>query len=246
MFSSIEIVPHTPGKPVTAKTQVSVTYFLMFGMAALFAPAASWAGDDSGKGFASVSELTGAWWNWALAGPPDENPVVDEDGRNCALRQHGKIWFLAGNFGGPPITRYCRIPAGKTLFFPLFNALWWTPEDAPTLEEIRALANGQVADPAIVGDLELSLTVDGVPLADPFAYRAQSPPGGFAFKVLPGSMAELGFGITPGTRDPAVADGYWVLLKKLGPGHHTIRIVTSAFGGGFNLDVTYELEVGPK
>lgn len=62
---------------------------------------------------------------------------------------------------------------------------------------------------------------------------------------LPGSAAELLFGITPGPRDPAVADGYWVLLEPLTPGHHTIRIEASVSGFPFPfvIDVTYKLTV---
>ncbi len=246
MFDSTEDFSFTPWRPLLASALASATYGIVLVGAAVLAPATSWAGESSEPGFADSRVLAGEWWNWALAGPPEENPITDPDGRNCALRQQGKIWFLAGSFGGflgepNPTTRYCRIPAGKALFIPLYNSLWWTPEDGPTAAAVRAIANAQVTDPTVT----VSLTVDGAPLADPFGYRAQSPPGGFRFEVLPGSMANLVFGATTGPRDPAVADGYWVLVNRLTPGHHTIRIEASN-GGGFALDVTYELEVGAK
>jgi hypothetical protein len=229
------------GRRAGSRSHVSFAHFLaLCCMAALLAPAASRAGGNSDPGFADARVLAGEWWNWALAGPPDENPIVDPDGRNCALRQHGKIWFLAGSFG-ETITRFCSIPPGKALFIPLFNSLWWADAVTPTIEEVRAAANADVGDSSV----DVQLTVDGVPLADPFAYRAQSPPGGFRFVSLPGSMADVGFGLAPGAYDPAVSDGYWVLVNRLTPGHHTIRIEATAFGGGFNVDVTYELEIGP-
>lgn len=241
MFDAIKILSLTTGKRTGAKSQVWAMRFLtLCCMAASFAPAPSWAGDRSHPAFADARVLAGEWWNWALAAPPEQNPITDPDGRNCALGQQGKIWFLAGSFG-ETVTRTCRIPPGKALFVPLFNSLWWADAATPTIEEVRAAANLDVGDSSV----DVRLTVDGVPLADPFAYRAQSPPGGFRFVSLPGSMADVGFGLTPGPYDPAVSDGYWVLVNRLTPGHHTIRIEATAFGGGFNLDVTYELEIGP-
>jgi hypothetical protein len=230
---------HTVGKAL-----ISATSLVVLVSAASLAPVSSWAATPFDRNF-DARFMAGDWWNWALAGPPEENPITDPDGRNCALRQQGKIWFLAGNFGGGlgepnPVTRYCTIPTGKSLFIPLFNALWWTPEDGPTARAVRALANAQVAVP--FAKVKLHLTVDGVKLNDPFAYRAQSPAGGFAFNVIPGSMADLVFGVPVGIHDPAVADGYWVLLKPMSPGPHTVHIQASS-GSAFVLDVTYQLTV---
>jgi hypothetical protein len=190
----------------------------------------------------TYDELAGAWWNWALAGPTAETPVLDPDGRYCAVRQSGKIWFLAGNFGGAfgepnPTFRSCRVPPGKALFFPIFHSLFWYPEDGSSVGEVRPKAVD-----AIEGATSFTVTIDGVPVADPFAYRAGSPPGGFQFNIVPGSITETDFGYSPGPRFPAVADGYWMLVRPLSPGHHTIRIQASA-SGGFELDVNYDLDV---
>lgn len=49
--------------------------------------------------------------------------------------------------GGPdPVVRRCRIPPDKALLIPLFNNLWWTPEDGNTVRQIRALANFNLTD----------------------------------------------------------------------------------------------------
>ncbi len=185
--------------------------------------------------------LAGAWWTWAVGLFP-ETPILDETGELCAQGQSGRVWFLAGNFGGTT-ERDCRVPAGKTLFFPIYNSLWWTPEDGQTVEEIRALANGQME----VEGLELGVTVDGTDLGDLFGYRAQSPPGGFALPIEEGSWANL-LGIDSGVRDPAVADGYWMMLSPLRSGAHVVMIhvrVPEGSGPGedFVIDVTYNLQV---
>jgi len=59
------------------------------------------------------------------------------------------------------------------------------------------------------------------------------------------------FGYPPGTREPAVADGYWIMLSPLQPGPHTIHIQSAGayttpedpFDSPFSADVLYHLTV---
>lgn len=164
------------------------------------------------------------------------NPIVEDGSVDCTRGQQGKIWFLAGTFGRTS-NRECTIPKGKALFFPIINTLWWVPEDGNNVAEVRALANAQI-DPTT----SLEVIIDGVVIEDPFAYRAQSLPGGFALNFGP-LLADFGFPPTPDPRDPAVADGYWILLTPLRKGEHEIEFRSSA-PPSFNLDVTYQLTVG--
>ncbi len=199
----------------------------------------------------TYSDLVGDWWNWAFQGPAETLPVLDETGEFCGLGQQGKFWFLAGNFGGETV-RSCTIPGGKALFFPLVNILFWTPDDATTLEEARAGSNSQI-DPASF----LLCEIDGVPVSDLFAYRAQTFPGGFVFEIPEGSFLTQVPGCSdgmggfepcePGPRPFAVADGYWIGLKPLPDGFHTIHfeaVIGDPDDPLFSLDVTYLLEVG--
>lgn len=192
----------------------------------------------------SYSDLAGAWWNWVLNQPPDMNPILDETGEFCAVGQNEdwgqgkKIFFLAGNFGGTTV-RECTVPKKKALFIPLLNNLYITPEEGD-IDTVRALANA-ATQPASV----LECSIDGEPLGDLFAYRAQSPPGGSPFEIRPGTLAAT-FGIPPRGPEPAVSDGYW-LLVELGDGEdHVIEF--SAKSGDpetpdFELSVTYILKV---
>jgi hypothetical protein len=60
----------------------------------LCAPAHSVMADTS-------SDLGASWWQWALSIPTAQNPLLDTTGANCAQKQDGPIWFLAGvGFGG--------------------------------------------------------------------------------------------------------------------------------------------------
>jgi hypothetical protein len=203
----------------------------------------SWAGGDRidvrepGRLY---NELSGDWWNWAVQFPAAINPILEDDGAvDCTRGQKGKIWFLAGNFGGSS-NRECTIPRGKALFFPVINTLWWVPEDGVDVAEVRAIANAQINATTF-----LEVSIDGVGIEDPFAYRAQSPPGGFALNFGP-LLGDFGFDPMPDPRDPAVTDGYWILLYPLKKGVHDIRfrsVVGNLDDPDFELDVTYTLTV---
>jgi hypothetical protein len=211
----------------------------------MFVPLSSWAAEGikvlepGTKHFGkSYNELAGNWWNWAVQFPFETNPIVEDGSVDCTRGQKGKIWFLAGTFG-ETANRECTIPTGKALFFPILNALWWVPEDGDNVAEVRALANAQIN-----AATSLEVSIDGVAIEDPFAYRAQSPPGGFALNFGP-LLADLGFPPTPDPREPAVADGYWILLAPLRKGAHIIEFRSSQSGPPvFNLHVTYHLTVG--
>jgi len=207
------------------------------------------AGEVYGK---TYSQLTVAWWDWALSQAPKRNPILDPDGSFCHVgqdRDYGQgeeIFFLAGNFGGET-ERTCSVPTGKTLFFPILNGIWIAPEECATPEECRAAVN-EFLDYGFTE--ELSCTIDGVEVEDLGAYRVQSPPGGSLFHIEGGSLLQSfdpkfykPRGYEPGT----VADGYW-LLVRLGPGEHTIEFSGKFFYFGdpeqpFELSVKYYLTV---
>jgi hypothetical protein len=195
----------------------------------------------------TYGEWAGDWWNWALQFPAATCPLLDTTGEFGHLGQTGNVWFLAGNFGGVS-HRAISVPTGKALFFPLINVVRATPEaiirgggdpTGMTHEEkeafLRNLANATT-------DLTSSLVahVDGVALQDLFDYRAESPPGGFLLHIPAGSVAIPSY--AAGDHDPAVADGYWLMLAPLSKGKHQIHF--SSARPGFSLDVTYDLSVG--
>jgi hypothetical protein len=196
----------------------------------------------------SYSELAGAWWDWAVNQPPDMNPILDETGEFAHVGQNedygqGKsVFFLAGNFGGETV-RSCTVPRGKALFFPIVNGLWIAPEEGNT-EECRQAVNEFVGWPT-----EMQCIIDGVPVEDIRAYRAQSPPGGSPFHIQAGSLLESldpGFYVPRGYVTGSVADGYW-LLVKLGDGNQHVIEFSGTLGDpespDFQLSVKYILTV---
>src|SRR5690348_13521121 len=69
----------------------------------------------------SQAEWSKAWWQWAGSFDAADSPVADRTGRNCQLKQHGPVWFLAGTYGTARTVRRCAIPRDTYVFFPLIN-----------------------------------------------------------------------------------------------------------------------------
>jgi len=178
---------------------------------------------------ASYGEWSARWWEWALSIPAVKNPVLDPTGNNCSVGQVGNVWFLAGTFGGS-VNRTCTIPAAKAIFFPLVNSVGLFPLGNETSLDLRV----NYAAPIIEGVTSLKCTLDGRPCAQNlFDFRVQSP----IFEALVRSQSLL----PPHFYDPAVADGYWLLLAPLKPGPHTLNF--GGTSGTFSVDVTYNLTV---
>jgi hypothetical protein len=160
----------------------------------------------------TYGDWTAKWWQWGYSIPKDINPAYDDTGKNCAQKQNGPVWFLAGTYGHP-VNRKCNIPAGKAILFPILNSECSFAEfpKLKTLSELRTCAKtiqDQVSS--------LKASVDGVPIASLQEYRIQSTP--FNFTLPKNNILELPANVTT----QAIADGNWVFLKPLSPGSHKI------------------------
>jgi hypothetical protein len=174
-----------------------------------------------------------AFWQWVLSIPVDRNPLTDTTGDFCGEGQSGPVWFLAGTFGNSA-ERSCTIPAGKTIFMPVFNWIFGSgvfdcdptvPGVTCDVESLRASAavNTEVAE-------VLEVTLDGLPVANVRGYRAFSPE---PFSIT--YPEESVVGVAAGTYFPQVSDGYWLMLAPLSKGGHTIEIHVTAPGTIFGL-----------
>jgi hypothetical protein len=188
----------------------------------------------------TYGEWSARWWQWLLSVAAAKNPNLDTTGAHCAEAQTGQVWFLAATFGGSAVTRSCTIPGDKDLFFSPLNGVFGEgvgdctgPNDCdPTALRKPAAAN--VDNPQT-----LEVSIDNVRVQNLAQNRVTSP----VFSVF--FPQDAIFGLHPGTHSPLVSDGYWVLLKPLSRGAHTIRIkgVSSPSSGGLVIDVTYHLTV---
>jgi len=185
-----------------------------------------------------------AWWTWALQFPVEQSPITDPTGAYGSAGQKGPVWFLAGTLDGLA-ERSLTIPAGKRIFFPLFNVFNdyscpdpdMQPAPGQTLEEFLTEGAEAISDMAT----ELFAEVDDVPIQNLWDYRAHSD-----MKMFTKHPSLLAFDpcLTDGPQ-PAVATGYWLMLAPLTKGQHTLHFGSTARFADFEfgVDVTYYLTV---
>jgi hypothetical protein len=191
-----------------------------------------------------------AWWQYVVAQPVSSNPLFDATGAGCRKAQSGRVFFLVGDASAP--RDQCTVPAGKALFFPLVNAF---NVSTPSVEPPKTAQEAWAELESIFGPFSaLHATVDGVAIANlnpaTTPYRVCAGPVARC-SAPPFSMflpAENIFGnpaIGEGTYEPAVADGFYVMLAPLTPGPHTITFGGEGLyaGGLISQDTTYNLVV---
>ena len=176
----------------------------------------------------SYNQLASEWTQWLTREPFATNPALDPDGSLCDLNQQGKVWFLASTFEGVA-TRTCEIPEGKAIFLSLGGVfISFAPEFpaagdpcaqmASLADRVRCDVN---TDAPVAPAVSFEASLDGESIDDLFAFRAQSQPGGFTLEVdEPSFLTDLG--LPAGDRTPAMADGYFLYLKPLKRGRHTL------------------------
>jgi hypothetical protein len=202
-------------------------------------------------------QLTAKWWEWVLAIPPEDNPLVDETGENCDVDQKGPIWYLAGTTG-VSAERECTIPEGKDILFPIINVFCSEITDEGLIKDIINVPMEEDIPPSqlkrgLIGCAEffmdqvdiLQVTIDGEEIEDLEDFRVQSTP----FKIA--YPEDNVFGVET-TNEPqkSIADGFWILLEGLEPGEHTIEFTGGISednpSGPFVVSVTYHLTIEPK
>jgi len=188
----------------------------------------------TGLGRRSPSDLTVAWWQWAMASPGPS----DMTGEHCAVNQDGDVWFLAGGYGSERIHRRCRIPAGKHIFLPIVTSVTFPkrPDSGYTCETAKA----DVAQ-ANEGSLDLYATVDGQSVAMPAAYRVKTAE---CFDIHARMPADAG----AYRAYPAATEGFWLRLKPLAKGPPNLtcgrrRLNTKTGNNRHVQDITYDLVV---
>lgn len=192
---------------------------------------------------ASMVTWTERWWQWETSVGTTRNPSLDTTGAHCGVNQSGPVWFLGTTFGSGSVTRSCTIPGERALLVNLSGILNdypcpdpnFHPAPGETLQHFLRHGARQVVD-TVNG---LNLTVDNAVLPNPFSYRYTSPLFHFT------GAASLSKSIDPcitGSRQPAVSDGYYVMVRPLQPGSHTV-VFTASDTGGTTTKVTYRLTV---
>lgn len=188
-----------------------------------------------------LRKLTAEWWQWAFSIPSSVNPLQDASGEHCMVGQRGDVWFLAGTITGVPATRTCAVPEVAELFLPIANSfvIAIDCDGSPTGETIQEARAGAAS--GLEGTQIVKVELDGQPIANVRRVRSE-----VFWAALPEDNIIDQFCAptnTPtGIYSPAVDDGYYVKLKPLPVGQHTLQFETT---GTVSQNITYTLNVKP-
>jgi hypothetical protein len=189
----------------------------------------------------SYEQWAADWWQWAAETEASQNPLADTTGEFCAVNQDAKVWFLAGSLGGA-VDRTCTVPTGTPLLFPVLNA--FACNDPGGMVGEQALRDSI----SYIGDAtDLMVTIDGVAVPNVSRYFEESAV--FSLTLPEDNI----FGAPAGLYDPCVDAGYYVAVRPLPPGEHTIQFSGSVLQPQppptpptlFSVDVTYIITVAP-
>ena len=226
-------------------TKVGIRLFaLVLGL--VFAPtlvlAASVAPPQSHPYGRSYAEWAAAWWQWALETSASENPLLDVTGEFCAVAQTAKVWFLAGSIDDLAVSRSCTISTGTALLLPLANSFFGAFLNDPPEQRTEAFVRAQVA--CVEGAL-ISLTIDGIPVPNLQRFFERSTL--FSVQLPPDNIFGVDESTVPELLLSASVDaGYYVIIRPLPPGTHTIHLVTiPGTSCAIPQDVTYTITVEP-
>ena len=201
----------------------------------------------------SMERWSANWWKWVLSIQVSENPAFSS-GSDFTSAGNVDGAFFAANFislttvasNAPPTTRVATITANQPILLPVAVAEFDNPDTPPGGYSVKQLR--KQAATVESGETQLAVSVDGIsiPQKTLFKHREISPVFNY---VLPSTDNILqGFGLNvAGPVAPAVADGYYVMLKPLSVGQHVIKfsdthIATSLSGAGGS-DLIYDITV---
>lgn len=190
----------------------------------------------------SITSWTTSWFQWHFAVPADRSPILILD-QDCATQQNERVFFVPSYDGSPVYQRTCRIPFRKPALVKLWSVINDYPCPDPTFEPAPGqsmedfLREGAVAYDNGVRDL--AVTVDGEALS---ARDHRHTSRLFHFVGDPSLVGKIPDPcLLGGTRQPAVVDGWWLMLL-LAPGEHVVH-VTAKSPEGTPSDETFRLKV---
>ncbi len=166
------------------------------------------------------------------------------NGTYVILDQSGLVYFLSGS---NTITndRNIEIHPGTAILFPVVDVIKTYPCSIDTtigppgysMDEYLAAKAAQ----AMISISSLSITLDGLPYRRVYQHRYISS----SFQIFNNHMLGDCFDacIMPDQVQNAVSDGYWIMLKSIDAGEHTLHLHADMNGYGQVADITYHITV---
>jgi len=189
----------------------------------------------------TYADWTAAWWKWNLQFDCAHFPLKDTTGLLENQNQSGSVFFLSGRRGH---TLSVTVPSGVSLFLPLITF----ESDYPCASDTSSHpAAGETVEHFLTTSTQgsvnamdhLSLTIDGDSVMKISSYKILSP----VFTMT--ANADLGNcydDCIAGVKQSFVGGGYFIMLRPLSAGKHTIHRVGGASSlFPFLYDITYNI-----
>jgi hypothetical protein len=163
------------------------------------------------------------WLNWSAGISNTEHPRDFAD-RTCNVSQTWKdVWFLPDTLNGN-IVRECEVPFGKAIFIPVTTG-WQSVAESP---EFSGKPLNEIKDSLIKGASYCD-DYNIVRVAEIDGKKVQGLEGNSPYRTNTTQLFNLTYGdnniydVKPGTT-PAFAEGWFLFLKPLPQGDHTLKI----------------------
>jgi len=189
------------------------------------------------------SELTKDWWRYVMGFDCEHNPLYNDPASPAATGQNGPVKFLVAAKDGPSVRNIIAYK-NQTLVVPVINNLGYVsctePDFQPTpghsLEQVLKLRAQKFNN--LAGSIRV--TLDGKSIAVTNSNRITTDL--FYFKVNADLENCFQPCLTGGVKE-AVSDGYWVFIKGLTKGNHTLHLSVRNAQVGNLVDATYRIAV---
>ncbi len=187
------------------------------------------------KSYAAWSAI---WWQKFLTYDCASTPFANPS--NVLFNQSGQVYFLAG-LAEVGTSVSVTIPHGKAVLFPLVNFInfpcgEYQPGPNQTMEEFLT----QDVQTTLYETAVLSVTIDGVEVNNPGSYGFTSSLFNFTGNA---DLANCFTECITGLLQPAVAAGYFMMLKPLSKGEHTVHYIAEIPAYGIAQDGTFNITV---
>jgi hypothetical protein len=197
----------------------------------------------------TYGDWSAAWWQFYLQIPNVNNshPFVAATDTSCnnGNQPAGPVFFLSAvgsqSSSPPQVVRNCTVPAGSPILVPIINNETSNLEINGGDADLRTAA---FAPFPLLTPPTMSVSLDGTSVGSLSQFRFESPV--FPF-TAPSPITNFFFYTktvsASSSRSPlSVSDGYWIAIKPLAAGPHTLSF-SASLPGIININMLYHLNV---
>jgi len=203
-----------------------------------------------------LSKWSAIWWQHVYSLPLEKNQLFDYTGEFCQLGQAGPMWFLFGVWGIQSVTRKCKIPCGVSLLIPLqnsvrtdgpyFNGILYTGYSHAYPDAWQSMMTIELQEfNSEVNISGMDVIIDNKHVPDLASYRSGISHFFDLWVPWDNTFAMWGERVPEGPYK-SITEGYYVTVKPLSEGHHTVYWKTEFYETKYELEVSCDFKKTAK